>query len=269
MPYATIGGRDLRLFYLDLSEEKVDKPPLLFLHGFTLDHRMWLPNAPFFKDHYRVLLLDAKGHGLSDAPESGYSRADRVSDVTEFMDALGLDKAHVIGASMGGSTAIGLALASPERLASITLVDTGAAGYAVSKNISRIDKIAKEKGLEAARRKWIDSTLVWYKADQQHLRELMNTMMMEHSGAVWMDPRRGQYPAESDLERVHAVAVPTMIFVGERDSNFLPLSQKLHERIPGSRRCVYEGVGHMLNLEAPERFNRELKDFLDGVDGAR
>ena len=270
MPYAFIKkpGASHRLFYLDMFSENTARPPVIFLHGFTLDHRMWVANATFFRDRYRVLLLDARGHGLSDSPRTGYSRADRVEDLRAFMDLLKLDKAHVVGLSMGGSTAIGLALNHQDRLASLTLVDTGAAGFSVGVKIERIDRLAKEKGLEAARRKWMDSALLWYKKDKEHIRALMHTMITEHSGAIWLDPQRGRYPRENDLERVHEIEVPTMIFVGELDRIFLPLAEKLHERIPGSRLSVFEEVGHMLNLEAPERFNKELKVFLEDAGGA-
>ncbi|MDH4156346.1 MAG: alpha/beta fold hydrolase [candidate division Zixibacteria bacterium] len=270
MPYALVQQPDAshRLFYLDMFTENTTRPPVIFLHGFTLDHRMWVANAHFFRDYYRVLLLDAKGHGLSDSPGTGYSRADRVEDLRAYMDALRLDKAHVVGLSMGGSTAIGLALDHQDRLASLTLVDTGAAGFSAGVKIERIDRLVREKGLEAARRKWMDGALVWYKKDKEHIRALMHTMITEHSGAVWLDPQRGRYPRENDLERVHEIKVPTMIFVGELDRIFLPLAEKLHERISGSRLSIFEGVGHMLNLEAPEKFNRELKVFLEGAAGS-
>ena len=270
MPYAFIQqpGASYRLFYLDMFTENTTRPPVIFLHGFTLDHRMWVANAHFFRDSHRVILLDAKGHGLSDSPTTGYSRAHRVGDLRAFMDVLHLDKAHVVGLSMGGSTAIGFALSHQDRLASLTLVDTGAAGFSPGIKIEKIDRLAKEKGLEAARSKWMDSALVWYKKDKEHIRALMQTMIKEHSGAVWLDPQRGRYPRENDLQRVHEIKVPTIIFVGERDRIFLPLAKKLHEKIPGSRLSVFEGVGHMLNLEVPERFNEELKVFLEesGID---
>ena len=91
----------------------------------------------------------------------------------------------------------------------------------------------------------------------------MERMADEHSGAVWGDPMRGRYPRENDLEKVHAITVPTMIFAGSEDRIFLPLARSLQEKIPNSRLSVYDGVGHMVNLEAPERFNRDLEQFLE------
>ena len=265
MPYIIPEGMEHRLFYLDMSPDIIERPPVVFLHGFTLDHRMWIANATYFKNDFRVILMDARGHGLSDSTETGYSRAHRVADLLGFLDALRLERVHLVGLSMGGATAIGFALAYEHRLASMTLVDTGAAGYSPGKKITRIDNLAKDKGIEEARQKWIDTTLIWYKKDKEHIKQLMLTMMTEHSGAVWLDPMRGKYPGEDDLSRVNRITVPTKIFVGEKDRIFLPLAQKLHERITNSSLSIYDGVGHMLNLEEPVRFNEELKVFLESA----
>ena len=189
-----------------------------------------------------------------------------MEDLARFVDILNLDRFHLVGLSMGGSTAIGLALDRPARMVSMTLVSTGAAGFDVGPKIGRIDRLAREKGIEAARDKWMRISLMWYKDDKKPIRDLVERMIREHSGAVWKDPMRGKYRRRRDLDDVHAISVPTMIFAGELDKVFLSLSRQLHERIPGSRLSVFESVGHVLNLEAPDRFHRELAQFLDEVE---
>lgn len=263
MPYADLG--DITLHYKEYGTTTVrtEEPPICFLHGFTLDHRMWIGDAEYFGHWYRVITPDAKGHGLSDAPPTGYSRDDRVVDLLRLLDHLGIDKVHLVGLSMGGSTGIGMALSNPERLASLTLVSTGAAGYSVGSKIAKIDKLAKEEGLEAARTRWIKSSLLWYKDDKKPIRDLLEKMMLEHSGAIWLDEMRGKYPKTADLDQVHRIKLPTEIMVGQMDKVFLPLARLIHSRIDGSRLVVLESVGHMLNLEAPEIFRRELKRSLE------
>ncbi len=262
MPYITVPEQSHRLYYRDYSSNK-SGVPLVLLHGFTLDSRMWFETAEFFKDDYRVILPDARGHGKSDAPETGYSRSHRVEDVVALMDALKIDKAHIVGLSMGGTTAIGLALEHQDRLATMTLVSTGAAGYKLGGKISMIDRLARKSGVEAARKKWMQISLGWYGEGQEALRESLETQMREHSGAIWLDPMRGKYPQETDLEHVHRIAVPTMILVGERDRVFVPIAEALHKRIASSSLTIYKDVGHMLNLETPTRFNETLKVFLN------
>ncbi|MEW5994159.1 MAG: alpha/beta fold hydrolase [Candidatus Zixiibacteriota bacterium] len=266
MPYAALDS--LRLHYEEHRPQSADdssqQPPVLvFLHGFTLDGRMWAPQVRHFKEAHRVILLDSRGHGLSDAPETGYSRAHRVEDLESFVKHLGIDRFHLIGLSMGGSTGIGYALKYQHKLLSLTLVSTGAAGYQIGKKMSLIDRIARERGIAAAKQKWKKIALGWYGHDRQEIKNLMQIMVDAHSGAVWRDPMRGKYPRENDLEQVHRITVPTMIMAGESDSVFVSLARLLHERIQESRLSVFPEIGHMVNLEAPERFNRELQQFLD------
>ena len=259
MSYADL--EQFRLYY----EEHGTGTPVVFLHGFTLDRRMWYGQAEHLKGGFRVLLPDARGHGLSDAPSTGYSRADRVADLLSFADTLGLDRFHLVGLSMGGSTGIGFALAHPQRLLSLTLVSTGAAGYEVSKKISHLDQIARKDGIEAAMDKWKEMSLLWYREDRQEIRWLMETMINDYSGAVWLDPMRGRYPREYDLDQVNAITLPTRLIVGALDDVFVTLARQLQARIAGSSLSIYENVGHMVNLEAPERFNAEVEAFLQSA----
>ena len=93
-------------------------------------------------------------------------------------------------------------------------------------------------------------------------------MIEQYSGAVWADPKRGRYPREYDLERVHKITVPTLIVAGELDKIFVPLSRQLHDKINGSQLLVYPETGHMVNLELPGRLNADLKVFLEAGVGA-
>ncbi len=269
MPFAEIDG--LNIFYRDLPEddskiELRDRTPVFFLHGFTLDHHMWAPQADFFQRDYRLIMPDSRGHGKSDSPQTGYSRDHRVEELLALVNSLGFDRIHLVGLSMGGSTAIGFALKYQDRLKSLTLVDTGAAGYSVGPKIARIDRIAREDGVEVARKKWIKIALTWYNDDKQEIRELMDAMMRQHGGAIWLDPKRGKYPRSVDLDHAHNISVPTMIFAGEDDRIFVPLAQQLHKQIRTSVLSVFEDTGHMLNLEQPGRFNQALKVFLQQCD---
>ena len=262
MPYTQLD--DIRLYYEAAGEGET----LVFLHGFSLDRRMWAAQSEFFRDRYHVLTPDARGHGLSDSPLTGYSRVDRVEDLARLLDSLQIDRFHLVGLSMGGATSIGFALKQPDRLRSLTLVSSGAAGYGVSKKFDKLDHTARDQGVDVALQKWKDWSLAWYRKDKQELGEFMNQMMSGYSGAVWRDPMRGKYPKEDDLSRVGSIKSPTAIFAGELDEVFAALAAKLHERIEGSRLTIYPEVGHMVNLELPEQFNADLKAFLEGLPAA-
>jgi pimeloyl-ACP methyl ester carboxylesterase len=261
MPYTT-GVDKVRLYY----EEAGKGVPIVFLHGFTLDHRMWRGQKDYFSKNYRVIIHDSRGHGKSDAPPTNYSRDTRVDDLLMTLDQLGIDNCHLVGLSMGGSTGILFALKYPERLLSLTLVSTGAAGWNVGKKISKLDEVAQTKGKAAALEQWLEWALQWYKGKEQfrEVAQLLEEIMREHSGAIWVDPMRGKYPRMTDLDDVHKIKVATMIMAGELDRVFVPLAKELHKKIAGSRYIIYPGVGHMINLEIPERFNRELGEWVGG-----
>ncbi|MBU0982301.1 MAG: alpha/beta fold hydrolase [candidate division Zixibacteria bacterium] len=259
MPYADLG--DIRMYY----DESGSGEPVVLLHGFSLDRRMWEDQADFLSRDYRVICPDARGHGLSDVTPTGYSRAHRVEDLARLVDTLKIGRFHLVGLSMGGATAIGYALKYQARLHSLTLVSTGAAGYSVSKKFERLDRVARETSVDEARAKWMEWSLAWYKGDRAAIGERLKTMMDEYTGSVWRDPMRGKYPREVDQDAVDAITVPTALFAGELDKVFCRLAELLHERIAGSRLLVYDGIGHMLNLEAPDRFNADLDAFLRGT----
>jgi len=263
MPYLELD--DFRLHYKDYPARQGDagRPPIVMLHGFTIDHRMWVDDAEYLGQWYRVLLPDARGHGLSGAPPTNYSRAHRVADLAAFLDRLNIEKIHLVGLSMGGTTALGMALTHPDRLASLTLVSTSAAGYDHGPKIRKIDEIARTHNIEVARERWIKSTLKYFGSELGHVRDLLEVMMRDHSGAAWTDPMRGKYPPENDLARVHQIAVPTLIMVGQKDQPFVPLARELHKKISGSRLKICPSVGHMVNLEIPNDFRVELKAFVD------
>ena len=259
MPYYQSG--EINLYY----EEHGRGEPIIFLHGFTLDHRVWGPQVKFFSANYRVIVVDSRGHGKSGAPKSGYGRDYRIEDLLKLFHHLNLDRAHLVGLSMGGSTAIGFALKYQSMLKSLTLVSTGAAGFKPGRKVARVDELAKAEGVESARKQWLDWNMIYYKEKHQDVGRLLKKMIEEHSGAIWADVKRGDYPKSNDLESVPKISVPTLIVAGEKDKIFVPLSEELHKRIKNSQLVIMKGAGHILNLEYPQEFNKMLDRFLEEV----
>ncbi len=258
MPYADLG--DYKFYYQEFGNR--NNPTVVLLHAFTLDCRMWEADAKELSKNYYVIAPDFKGHGKSDAPTSGYTRDERVADLISFFDKLNLTDIHLVGLSYGGTTGLGIVLEYPERIKSLTLIGTSVAGYKLGTKISRIDKIAREKGIDAAKEKWIKTALIWYRKDQQRIKDFVEMMMREHSGAIWKDPKRGHYPQLNDIEKVPDIKTPIKIIVGDSDNMFLPLSKKLYALIPNSELSIIENCGHLVNLESPEVFRAELISFL-------
>lgn len=260
MPYFNSGG--VRLYY----EARGNGAPIIFLHGFSLDHRMWSEQLAYFSSKYNVIALDARGHGLSDAPESGYSREERVADILNLMTELKLPKVHLVGLSMGGGDALAMAVDYQEKLLSLTLADTVAAGHKPKVRPRDPNDIIAEKGVEKFKEIFIESSLSRYGKEMQNIKARLATMMKSFSGKPWTDPKKGKYPKRDDLKMAASVRIPTLLIAGKRDIAWLPLSQKLSEIILDSRLVVLSGAGHMSNMEAPEKFNVTLAGFLNDVE---
>lgn len=235
---------------------------LVFGHGFTLDRRMWHHQVEYFSERYQCVTLDFRGHGKSGVPVTGYSRDHRETDITAVVDHLGIDKFNLIGLSMGGATAIGFAIDYPARLKSLILVSAGPTKFNPTRTQDSLTKLAKEQGVEVAKQRWMDSVLRYYDKHPRPEADLMRQMMLDHSGGPWKDPNRGGYTHRNDIELLSDMHVPTLILVGARDISFVPMANTLHEAIPNSTLDVVSGVGHMLNLEAPDYFNKRLEKWL-------
>ncbi len=247
----------VRIYY----ESTGSGTPIVFAHGFTLDHRMWEKQRDYFSARYRVVTFDSRGHGRSDSPVTGYSRDHRETDLGAVVDTLKLERFHLVGLSMGGATAIGYAIDFSDNLRSLTLVSAGYTGMP-SRKQDALKELVKTEGVDAAKKKWMDSTLRYYADRPGYARDILETMMRDHSGAPWQDPNRGRYTHRDDLTLLKSVEVATLILVGQRDVGFIPTGRKIAEAIPGSVFEIMPHVGHMINLEAPETFNARLDKWL-------
>lgn len=258
MPHIDTG--ELRLYY----EESGSGTPVVFLHGFTLDRRMWRRQVEYFSKKRRVIVYDSRGHGLSDAPDTGYSRADRLRDLRQLTQSLHLGQFHAVGLSMGGGVALAYAIEHPVDLLSLTLVGSYAAGYSLPPGYRRLPEVSSASDVAVARQQRVESVLSYYK--DENLRRELAEIMASYSDRIWLDPMRGKYPVYDDVNGSKNAKMPTLIFVGGKDHYFIPLAKTLHENIQNSEIDIVPGVGHMLNMEAPERFNQRLAQFLDRID---
>jgi len=257
VPYIKSG--EIKIYY----EEQGVGTPLVFLHGFSLDRRMWQGQIDYFSDRYRIISYDARGHGKSDAPETNYSREDRVSDLLALVDNLKLDRFHLVGLSMGGGDALRFAIDYQDRLISLTLAGSTASGWKAPVHFRDIFSEDKNReNIENIKQRWIDSTLSNYEKRNPELKEILAEMMSDFSGKPWSDPKAGQYEKTDDIRLAAKIRIPTLLIAGQRDISFRPLAVKLSEIILDSRLEVVKEVGHMVNMEALDIFNKHLENFL-------
>jgi pimeloyl-ACP methyl ester carboxylesterase len=253
---------NIKIFY-----EEVGKGiPIVFMHGFSLNNTMWECQVSQYSKKYRVITYDARGHGNSESPESGYSREDRALDLLNLANHLSLPPFHLVGFSIGGGDALCFAIENQSRLNSLILVASVASGFKPKVKFHDYGDIVKEKGINVAKGMFIESSLSKYGDNHREIKEKLEGMMNTFSGKYWLDPMSGKYPKRDDVILSASVRIPVLIIVGENDISWMPLAKILNEKILDSRLEILSGVGHMVNLEAPDKFDQILNDFLSKID---
>ncbi len=254
-----------RMYY----EARGKGEPVVFLHGFSLDSRMWEGQQGLAKK-YRVIVADMRYHGRSEAPEkSENSVAESAADVVGLLDHLNIDGAHLVGLSMGGGIALETALRYPERVRSLTLVASGVEGVPFSKEAAaRFVKymgLHKEKGAAAFREALLSDPLFVGVRKNPKLTRQVRAMMEAFNVDKALAGNRKPSP-RSQLERLPEVKTPTLVMIGALDvPDIIKADEAAAQGIPGARKIVYPDAGHMINMERPKKFNRDLEAFLKGL----
>jgi 3-oxoadipate enol-lactonase len=245
-------------------------PAVVFVHGFTLDRRMWDDQLPTLRERYRVVRYDLRGFGASACPEPGepYTHAD---DLRALLTHLGIDQAAIVGLSLGGWVAHEFALTYPDSVRALVLVDSALRGYRwqdpkVAATLETLYRLGAEGRLAEAKAGWLADPLFAGSHDVPGVVPRLAQMVETYS--CWHlqhdDPHPPLQPPA--MERLHEIAAPTLVVVGERDlPDFHAIADLLVARIPDARKVVLPGAGHMANMDAPEAFNRAVLAFLDAV----
>lgn len=240
--------------------------PLVLLHGgFGLDSRSWRRQFDSLSDEFTLVAWDAPGFGQSSDPPPTFRLPDYADCLALFISALGLPSAHLLGLSWGAALALELYRRHPE--IPRTLVLAGAyAGWAGSLPPDvveqRLAQAVRDEQLPPEH--WVPNYLpgMVTEAAPHDMVDEIRTLMCDVHPAANLTALRGM--AEADLRDVlPRIEVPTLLLYGEADQRSpLPVARELHARIPRSTLVVLPGVGHLVNFEAADRFDHEVRSFL-------
>lgn len=240
--------------------------PVLLLHGYTDSWRSFEPVLPHLPAHLRAIALSQRGHGGSARPAGGYRTRDFAQDAAQFLQQRGLGPAIVVGHSMGSAHALRLAIDHPELVRGVVLV-AGFDAYSDNPVLAdfwqgTVSRLADPLD-PAFVREFQQGTLAQPVPDA--FLDLVVSESLRVPARVWVDCFRGFLEDDftSELGRVRA---PALILWGDRDALCTREDQDaLQAALAGSRLVVYQGAGHALHWEEPERFARELVGFVEGV----
>jgi len=251
-----------------LAYERQGRGPLVvFLHGIGGNRANWDGQLTALGDRFCAVAWDARGYGDSDDPPPPLRFGQFADDVARLLDHLGAERAHVVGLSMGGMIAQDVAARHPDRLATLALVDTSS-GFGAAPESARREFLAQrleplDAGLTPADlAPRLVGALVHPDAP-----EAVRAQVAASLGKLRTEPYRQALHAivTTDFrDALGAVAVPTLVLVGEQDVVTPPgASRDLAVRIPGAELVTIPGAGHLSNLDQPAAFDRALGGFLD------
>lgn len=263
----TVRANGQDLFY----ELHGDGPPLVMLMGIGYDSSLWaLHQVPGLSHRFEVVLLDNRDAGRSSRADRPYTMADMADDVAGLLDALAIQRAHLLGLSMGSMIGMEFALRHADRLDRLVLAGPGAAPAR-----SAVDPIATwswVKTHDATGEVFGGQQLTWlfspaFLRDQDAVR---NTVALLASNPNPVEPeaygRQARAYLQFDvLDRLADILAPTLVLVGEQDLLTPPwVAGEVADAIPGARFETILGAGssHVVPLERPEDFNRLVLDFL-------
>jgi pimeloyl-ACP methyl ester carboxylesterase len=244
-------------------------PPVIFLHAGLGDRRMWDEQIGPLGEHFDVIRFDARGFGESNRTEAPYTAA---SDVLAILDELDIDKASLIGVSMGSQTAIEATVAWPERVSALVAVSarTGLPpSPALRAGWDEVNRLLETEGIDAANeyemRMWFDGPNRSPNQVNQVARKRMAALNRE------LFERTDEFDSEQEFDppahkMLASINVPTLVVWGDSDvADVLQAGPVITLSIPGGRSIVMEDAGHVPQIEHPEAFNRLVTDFLLSV----
>jgi pimeloyl-ACP methyl ester carboxylesterase len=258
-------------------EEQGTGTPLLFLHEFAGDHRSWAPQVSHFRSRYRCITFAARGYPPSDVPVEldAYSQQHAVDDAVAVLDGLGIDRAHVVGLSMGGFCALHLGLQSPKRTLSLVVAGCGYGAAPDAQERFRRESAAiaeafrTEGAVALAPRYARGPARVQLENRNPDAWSTFVAQLAEHDSDGAALTMLGVQSRRPSLYAMHdqlaELRVPTLILAGDEDDGCLEASLMLKRTIPTAGLVVLPRTGHTSNLEDPPTFNRTVEGFLDVV----
>lgn len=240
-------------------------PALVLLHGGYGDSRDWSLQLDALSDEFEVIAWDAPGCGGSDDPPAGMELGDYADAVADLITGLGLERAHVGGISFGGGLAIAVYQRHPTLVRSLLLVSAyaGWRGSLTQEEVAaRLARIEAE--IQQPPRTWVDSYLPGFFAGpiSPEVTQLVRSIMLDIRPAGVL-PMLHAFAAADLNDVLPTIEVPTLLLYGGADVRApRAVAETLHARIPGSQLVFLPGVGHLVDLEAPEAFNAEVRRFL-------
>lgn len=268
MPKANVNG--INVYY----EVHGQGEPLVLIQGFGGGHQGWFFQIRAFKNHYQVITFDNRGIGETDKPREPYTIKTMADDTIGLMDYLGVDKAHVLGASMGGMIAQEIASSYPARVRKLVLVCTSTGEAEITDvHLEMRRAMGITEGSTEVDFRSVDFVKVMQAIISLAFNKRLYRMLLLPISKVQIKSSRsgghleqmGAVVGHSTLDRLRLIKAPTLVITGTDDRIVSPQSSEvIAGQISNARLVKVEGGSHAFFMEMRGRFNKEVLDFLKG-----
>jgi pimeloyl-ACP methyl ester carboxylesterase len=236
-------------------------PPILFVHGWTLDRRSWRPQLLGLAGSFRIMAIDRRGSGASASPGD---MTREVDDLCLLLDTLGLSRVAVVGMSQGTRVALALASRHPDRVDALVLqgaplpyaaADFGSESEAIPIDMMR--SLAIEGRMDDLRRLWLTHPLMQIGASPYE--ELLRSIVADYPASDLLSISRSAEIEPADLARISR---PALLITGEKETIYRQdVARRLLDILPDARHLVIAGAYHLCNLSHPKQYNSAISSF--------
>ena len=266
----TVLINDVKIYY----ESHGTGFPLVFAYGLGGNTGMWAGQIDAFAQHYHFIVWDPRGHGKSESPphRKQYGQQISAEDLYGLMNHLGIEKAYVGGLSMGGGIAACFAVAHPECVAALLIIDSASAsGLPMSDTMramrQKTIELAETQGMEAVADYAIETNPnLRIQAEASHeARKRLRRMFLDLNPNGYANTIRTLIEETFQTDQLSTITMPSLVLVGEKDPA-IEAARLTHEKISNSQLVILPNAGHLSNLDCPEAFNNSVLAFLRALE---
>jgi 3-oxoadipate enol-lactonase len=266
---------EIQTGYIDIGkcklhyEMKGEGTPLIMIHAGMLNKEMWEPQFEEFANHFKVIIYDARYHGLSQCEPDTFSH---YTDLYSLMEKLQIPKAVIMGESMGGYIAIDFAIAYPAKVIALIPVSPGLTGYEFK------DKIWLESQAKMQNAQTIEEVveyiqITWTDGPQRTPGQV-DPLIRNKAKQMYIDCIKNMKPGIIEerldppaIDRLSSIDAPTLVIVGDLDvPGITDIADLIVKNVKGSRKITIKGAAHLVNMEKPAEFNKAVISFISGLE---
>ena len=273
---------NVKIFYESIGKGE----PIIFVHEFAGDYRSWEPQINYLSRYYQCISFCARGYPPSEVPESecSYSQERAWRDILSVMDNLKIEKAHIVGLSMGGFATLHLGINAQDRVLSLVIAGCGYGAIPIDKtsfnkeadfsNISLDSaKIILNEGMDKFGSEYaLGPSRVQFQNKDPKGWQLFNDQLIKHDPVGSANTLLGVQNKRPNLytleEEIRGITCPTLIINGDEDDMCLEVGLYLKRTIKTAGLLIVPKTGHTINLEEPDLFNNHLFKFFTAVNSS-